>query len=216
MGEDRFVGGSGRRRGIRRAVSLLLALLALAALGCGKSGQGAETDPEKGSDAELLNAALAQELTALDAYTQGLPLLQGPLRAVGRQFRAHEQEYANAIVKAIRGLGGEMEAEAADLDLSKVKTEADFLILAYQLEGAALTAYLDAAPQLFTSAPRTLAASLAAGHAQHRAVLRQGLGADLTEAVPEAFDSGEEPLPAGAGVVDEGTPRGTLKPTDRR
>ncbi len=212
MGQDRFVGGFSRRRGIRRAVSLLLALLALVALGCGNSGQGAETDPEKGSDAELLNAALAQELTALNAYTRGLPLLKGPIRAVGRHFRAHEQEYADAITKAIRGLGGEVEAKAADLDLSKVKTEADFLVLAYELEGAALTSYLDVAPQFFTSAPRTLAASLAAGHAQHLVVLRQGLGADLADAVPEAFDSGEEPPPTSAGTKDEGTSSGAPKP----
>jgi rubrerythrin len=211
---DRFVRGCSRRRGIRRAVCLLLVfVLALAASGCGKSGQGAKTDPEKGSDAELLNAALAQELTALDAYTHGLPLLKGPLAAVGRQFRAHEQEYANAILKAIRGLGGEMEAEAADLDLSEVDSEADFLALAYELEGAALSAYLDAAPRLFTAAPRTLAASLAAGHAQHLAVLRQALGADLAAAAPEAFDSGEEPLPNAADPAGAGTRSGAPKPT---
>jgi Ferritin-like domain len=212
VGQDRFVGGYSRRRGIRRAVLLLVAFLVLAAVGCGKSGQGAKTDPEKGSDAELLNAALAQELTVLDAYTLGLPLFEGPLRAVGRQFRAHQQEYANAIVKAIRGLGGEMEAEPADLELSGVKTQTDFLTLVYELEGTALTAYLDAAPRLFTSAPRTLAASLAAGHAQHLAVLRQGLGADLAEAAPEAFDSGEEPPQAGADAPDKGTPSGAPKP----
>jgi rubrerythrin len=216
VGQNRFVGGYSRRRGVRRAVLLLLAFLALAALGCGKSGQGAETDPEKGADAELLNAALAQELTALDAYTQGIPLLKGPLGAVGRQFRAHEQEYANAIVKAIRGLGGEMEGKPADLDFSEVKTQADFLTLAYELESAALAAYLDVAPQLFTAAPRTLAASLAAAHAQHLTVLRQGLGADLAEAVPEAFDSGEEPLPARAGPKDAGTRSDAPKPTGGR
>lgn len=212
MGQDRFVGGYSRRRGARRAVLLLLALLVLTPIGCGKSGQGAKTDPEKGSDAELLNAALAQELAVLDAYTHGTPLLKGSLRAVGRQFRAHEQEYANAIVKAIRGLGGEMEAEPDELDLAGVKTRADFLVLAYELEGAALSAYIDAAPQLFTPAPRTLAASLAAAHAQHLAVLRQGLGADLAEAVPQPFDSGEEPLPAAVVADDEGTPPVAPKP----
>lgn len=216
MGQNRFVGGYSRRRGARRAVLLLLAFLALTSLGCGKSGKGAETDPEKGSDAEQLNAALAQELTILDAYTEGLPMLRGPLRAVGRQFRAHEQEYTSAIVKAIRGLGGEMEAEPDELDLTEVKTQADFLVLAYELEGEALTAYLDAAPQLFTAAPRTLTASLATAHAQHLTVLRQGLGADLAEAVPEAFDSGEEQLPAAARPGDAGTHAGAPKPTEGR
>lgn len=195
MGQFRFAGGYSRRRGTRRAVCLLLAFLALAPLGCGKSGQGAETDPEKGSDNELLNAALARELTTLEAYTEGLPLLKEPLRSVGRRFRADEQEYVDAITKAIRGLGGELEAEPEDVDLSGTKTQADLLAMIYELEGAALGAYLDAAPLLYTAAPRTLAASLAAAHAQHLVVLRQGLGADLVEAVPEAFDSGEEPLP---------------------
>lgn len=215
MGQNRFVRGYGRRRGISRA-ALLLAVLGITALGCGKSGQGAETDPEKGSDAELLNAALAQELTALDAYTRGLPLLRGSLRAVGREFRAQEQEYANAITKAIRGLGGETDAERGYLDLSKVEGQAEFLALAYELENAALSTYLDAAPRLFTEAPRALAASLAAGHAQHLVVLRQGLGAGLAEAVPEAFESGEEPLPAGATAPSEGAPPDAAKPPDGR
>ncbi|HWM64451.1 MAG TPA: ferritin-like domain-containing protein [Solirubrobacterales bacterium] len=194
MGWDRFASGYDRRRGFGRAVCLFLAAFALAATGCGKSGQGAKTDPEKGSDAEILNAALAQELILFDAYTQGLPRLKGPFVAVGREFRAHEQEYANAITKAIRGLGGETEAEGDELDFSQVAGQADFLALAYELENAALATYLDAAPRLFTDAPRMLAASLAAGHAQHLVVLRQALGAGLAESVPEAFESGEEPL----------------------
>jgi rubrerythrin len=188
------VRGYSRRRGASRAVLLFLAVFVLVGSGCGKSGQGAKTDPEKGSDAELLNAALAQEWTALDAYTRGLSLLKGPHRAVGREFRAHEQEYVDAITKALRGLGGETEAERGDLDFSKVASQDDFLALLYELENAALATYLDAAPRLFTEAPRTLAASLAAGHAQHLVVLRQALGAGMAESMPEAFESGEEPL----------------------
>jgi ferritin-like protein len=200
------VRGQSRRRGLGRAALLLVALLALVAAGCGKSGNGAETDPEKGSDAEVLNAALVQELTMLDAYTRGLPLLRGSLRRLGRELRAYEQEYANAITKAIRGLGGETEAQRSDLDFSRVSDQADFLTLAYELESAAFVAYLDAAPRLFTDAPRTLAASLAAGHAQHLVVLRQGLGAKLADAVPEAFESGEEPPPAAATATNDGRP----------
>jgi rubrerythrin len=212
VGQDRFLRGCGRRRGFGRAALLFLAALSLAGLGCGKSGQGAETDPEKGSDAALLNTALAQELTAFEGYTSGLPLLKGTDRALWRELRAYEQEYANAITKAIRGLGGETEAESSELDLSEVDTKVDFLVLAHELESAALAVYLDAAPRLFTAAPRTLATSLAAAHAQHLALLRQALGSDLAESVPDAFESGEEPPPAGPRPADEGTPRGAAKP----
>lgn len=192
--------GCSERRGICRAALLLVAMLVvIGALGCGKSGQGAKTDPEKGSDAELLNAALAQELTVLGAYTRGLPLLRGDARAVGRRFRADEQEYVDALTKALRGLGGEAEAEPTELDFSQVEGQADLLGLAYDLENASLGVYLDAAPTLFTPAPRTLAASLAAAHAQHLVVLRQALGATRAESVPEAFESGEEPPPRSGG-----------------
>jgi len=192
-----LLGGSTRRRGASRAVSLLLALCALIAAGCGTSGEGAKTDPEKGSDAELLNAALALELKTLGVYSDGSRSLKGPRRTLARRFRAHQQEYVNAITKALRGLGGESEAQPRPVDLSGVDGEADFLALAYRLEGAAVSFYLEAAPQLYTAAPRTLAASLAAAHAQHLVILRQSLGADPVAAVAEAFESGEEPPPGG-------------------
>lgn len=199
MDADSLIGGSGRRRGFGRAVAVLALVLAATlalASGCGDSGRGAETDPEKGSDAEILNEALARELTLSDAYTRGRPLLRGPQRAVGRQLRAHEQEYVDAVTKSIRGLGGDTEAEPEELDFSEVENEAGLLTLLYELESAALTFYIDAAPRLYTSAPRTLDASLAAGHAQHLVVLRQGLGMDAAGSVPEGFDGGEVPLPA--------------------
>jgi Ferritin-like domain len=202
VGGSRFLRGDSGRRGICRASLLFLALLALvASAGCGKSGQGAETDPEKGSDAELLNLALARELVLVEAYTDGVRFTHGALRGVTRRFRAYEREYIDAITKAIRGLGGETEAEPSDLDLSEVKGQADFLDLAYRLEGSAVSEYLDEVPQLFTDAPRTLAASLAAGHAQHLVVLRQALGTGWGGAVPEAFESGEEPPPQNSAMI---------------
>jgi hypothetical protein len=200
VGPDLSARGFRRRRGFgRAAASLALALLLFAASGCGDSGHGAETDPEKGSDAAILNDALARELTIFDAYTRGRAVLRGARRATGRQLRAHEQEYVDALTKAIRGLGGDTEAEPEELDLSRVKDQAAFLDLAYELESAALALYLDAAPRLYTSAPRTLDAALAAGHAQHLVVLRQGLGATPAAAVPEAFDGGEVPPPDNGG-----------------
>jgi Ferritin-like domain len=201
VGPDPSAGGYGRRHGsLSRAASLLaLALVAfgLAGWGCGNSGHGAETDPEKGSDAAILNDALARELALLGVYDGGHALLHGPELAVGRQLRAQEQEYVDALTKAIRGLGGDTEAEAEELDLSGVEDRTALLTREYELESAALAFYEDAAPRLDTAAPRTLDAALAAGHAQHLVVLRQGLGAGVAGSVPDGFDRGELPPPGG-------------------
>jgi rubrerythrin len=184
-----------RRAPKRAAAAILVATAAIVAVSCGASGRGAETDSEKAADVELLNAALASELTAVDAYRRGLVLLPDARRPMARLFLAHQREYVDALTKATRGLGGQTDAEPEELDLGAVRSESDFLERAYELESAALALYLDAAPRLFNQAPRALAASLAAGHAQHLVLLRQGLGASLSTAAPEAFDGGQVPLP---------------------
>jgi len=179
VGADSSAGGYGRRRGFGRAASFLaiaLAAIAVVASGCGDSGHGAETNPEKGSDAEILNEGLARELTLVEAYTRNNGLLRGPERALGRLLRAQEQEYVDALTKAIRGLGGDTEAEAEELDFKQVKDQAAFLALAGELESAALNFYVDQAAQLYTAAPRTLDAWLAAGHGGHVAILPDGGG----------------------------------------
>lgn len=202
MGADSSAGGYGRRRGFGRAASLLaLALLALpvAVGGCGGSGHGAETNPEKGSDASILNEGLSRELTAVYAYARGNSLLHGSARVLGRQLRAQEQEYVDALTKAIRGLGGDTEVEAEELDFTQVKSQNAFLALAFELENASLAFYEAVAPRLNTPAPRMLDTALAAGHAQHLVVLRQALGASAAGSFPEGFDSGEMPPHSGNG-----------------
>lgn len=195
MGTD-FAGRSRQRRGRLRAAALLIAGVALLLMaGCGDSGEGARTNPEKGADAEILNTSIARELALLDTYTYGGNLLGPRLQSLARQLRAQEQEYVNALTKALRGLGGDVEVEREELDFSKVRDQADLLAMAYELESAALAAYVDAAPRLYTDAPRTLDASLAAGHAQHLVVLRQAMGAGTVESIPEAFDGGVVPPP---------------------
>ncbi len=180
-----------------RFLTIALLLIVVIATGCGKPGHGAETDSEKGSDADILNAALGQELTALDLYTEGMPRIGARFAPVARRLRAQEQEYVSAISKAIRGLGGEATATTAEIDLEELHNQQDVLTLAYELESAALASDIEAAPRLFADAPRTLAASLAAGHGQHLVVLRQALGAPLSKAFPKAFDGGEVPPPGG-------------------
>ena len=59
----------------RRCLFIACAALAVVAGGCGSSG--GTTDAEKAADVEVLNDALAQELTTVAAYKQGLALLHG-------------------------------------------------------------------------------------------------------------------------------------------
>jgi hypothetical protein len=179
VGPDPSAGGFGGRRGDSRAAPILaMALVAIlfGASGCGGSGHGAETDPEKGSDAAILNAALGRELTLVGVYEHGRRRLRGPDRALDRRLVAQEQEYVDAVTKAIRGLGGDTEAEAEEIEPGTVKGGATLWALAYELETAAREFYVDKAAQLYTAAPRTLDAWLAAGHGEHLAWLPPGAG----------------------------------------
>ena len=192
----------GRRRGMVRVVAfLVVAAMAVVATGC--SDDQKASDEEKAADVEVLDAALARELTLASAYARGERLLRGPNRAVGREFRAQAQEHADALTKAIRGLGGKTGAEQEELDFAGVASQADFLALAYGLENAALAAYLEATPRLATEAPRTLAASIATSHGQHLVILRQGLGATPAESASEAFEPGDL-LPPGEPISPAG------------
>jgi hypothetical protein len=196
--ERRETQSARRRRGARRAVfffALLALSLALAFAGCGKSGKGAATDSEKAADVELLDGLLSRELTLIDAYAAAIPALHGQLLAAAREFRGQSQAHVDAIEKTIRGVGGEAEAEAGILEPSAPRTRREALDLLYAQENAALAVAVEATPRLLTEAPTTLAAALAANHAQHLVVLRQGLGASLAGAVPAPLEIGSEPAP---------------------
>jgi hypothetical protein len=195
MGSKRAFAISSRRRGLGRA-AVLLGAVALALAGCGKSGHGAATDSEKAADVEILSSMLGQELTTVDAYRQVLPLLHEQALAVAAQFRGQDQAHVDALTKAIRGIGGETDAEAAELEEPAPKTREDALLLAYEMENASLSSALDANPHLQTTAPRMLAPALAASHAQHLAALRQLLGESLAGSVAGAFETGDVPPPS--------------------
>jgi hypothetical protein len=195
MGSKQAFAISSRRRGLGRVV-VFVAALALVAAGCGRSGHVAASDGEKAADVEVLNNVLAQELTDVEVYGLVLPLQRASALSLVSQFRGHDQAHVDAVTKAIRGLGGKTDAEAAEPEGLAPKTGKDALLLAYEAENASLAQALDAAPHLQTPAASMLAASLAASHAQHVAALRQLLGADLAASVPEAFETGDAPPPA--------------------
>jgi Ferritin-like domain len=194
------------RRGPGRVAFFLSFVLLLAALGgCGGSDDsaatdGAPTEAEKASDVALLNSSLAQELTRLDAYTHGWSQLRGQTLALTKQLHEQNQAHDDALLKVVRNLGAKAEATAPPLKDSTPADRTAALQLAYEEENEALALAMDVAPQLYTAAPRTLVAALAASHAQHLTVLRQALGATPAASVPEPFESGEIPAP---GETDE-------------
>jgi hypothetical protein len=189
--------GWGRGRAYLSGVALVIVIVAGGTLiaGCGRGNPAGEGEKEE--DAKVLNVAIGQELTLIDAYRRGGGLLHDPeLRAVMRRYVAQEQEHIDGLTMAMRGLGAKVEAEAEELDYSEVKTASDYLHFVYELTSSQLTHFLDDVIQLSTPSPQSYAASIAASEAQHLVVLRQALGADLLEAVPDAFDTGEVPPPA--------------------
>jgi len=194
MGAWHFI-VSGRRRGPGRVVVVFASALALLAGGCGKHGQGAKTDSEKAADVAILNDALAAELTTVAAWDRALPHLRGRALAVGRELRGQDQAHLDAITKAVRGLGGEIEAEAEELEPARPAGPGDALRLAYEAENAALAQDLAAPSRLQTGAPRAVTAAIGASHAQHLVLLRQLLGVPPAGAAPQPYESGDEPPP---------------------
>ncbi len=185
----------------RRALVLLLATAALAAVlgACGSAGETTTVAKDKVADAETLNNVLGRELAAVRAYERTLPLLRGAALASAREFRAQEQEHVDAVVKALRALGEKAEPEEEEIESEGLKTQADALAFLYEVESASVAYALRAISHLTYPWPRSLLGSIAANQAQHLVALRRALGADLAEAIPEAFEDGTTPPPSKEG-----------------
>jgi hypothetical protein len=174
----------------------LLTALALFAAGCGGGGSSSTVVSDKAADAERLNSVLARELAAVRAYERTLPLLRGPALASAREFRAQEQEHANAIVKALRGLGERAEPEEEEIESEGLETQADALEFLYEVESVSVAYGLRTISHLTMPWPRALLGSIVANQAQHLVVLRRMLGADAAESIPGAFEDGTLPSPS--------------------
>jgi rubrerythrin len=169
--------------------------LALVFAGCGGGGSTTTAVPDKAGDAEILNTVLGREMAAIRAYEETLPLLHGQALASAREFRAQEQEHVDAIVKALRGLGEKSAPEEEEIESEGLKTQADALGFLYEVESVSVANDLRAISNLTAPWPRSLLGSIAANQAQHLVLLRQALGADAPEVIPDAFEDGTAPLP---------------------
>ncbi len=196
MPRNRITRGGAARRALLLLATALVASASLIA--CGGSDGGTTTAAaDKQADAEILNNVLARELAAAAAYERTLPLLRGPALASARQFRAQEQEHADAVVKALRGLGEKAEPDQEEIESEEaLKSQAEALEFLYDVESVSVAYHLRALSHLTSPWPRALLGSIAANQAQHLVRLRRLLGADVGESIPEAFEDGTIPSPS--------------------
>lgn len=135
-------------------------------------------------DIDILNVALALEHEAIEAYQIGAEsgLLQKPVLNVAVLFQGHHKAHRDALVGAIRQLGGKPAAPksraeyASGLEVSKIKGQADILRLAQRLEKGAANAYLGVIPSFGSKELAQVSGKLASDETAHWALLSQVLG----------------------------------------
>jgi rubrerythrin len=163
----------------------------LAACGSDDGATDAAGTQDGGGDAadvEILNSALDLELMAVAAYKAGAARLRGAVLDVGQRFLEQEQEHADGLAAAIRDLGGRPNRAKQSYDFPELRSQADVLRFAVDLENTAVAAYLDALPKLSSGDLRATAAAIVTTEAEHIAVLLGALGRPQ---VPDAFVTGK-------------------------
>jgi len=183
---------SGRRRFLARTGGAVLSAAAIALL-TGSEGLAAYKKSGAGtSDVNILNTALGAEFEAVAAYQVGADsgLLQKPVRDLAVQFQGQHKAHADLLAKTVKKLGGKPAEPKPTADykfpIEKLKTQADVLRFAAELEQGAVSAYLGAVPLLGNRDLARAAASILGDEAMHWAILRQALDENP---VPEAFVS---------------------------
>lgn len=154
-----------------------IALLAGIPRAHGQSGAG-------DSDIRILNIAVGLEYEGIGAYAIALKsgLLDQDITAVATKFQDDHKRHNDALIGAIRSLGGEpvvakSEAEYAEaLNVDQLKSQQDVLELARRLELGATNAYLGVIPSFSDSGLAKVAARLAADEASHFTLLNFTLG----------------------------------------
>jgi len=177
----------GRRQIFRAAGVTTLSAAAIAVLGGCKTM--AATPMASENDVNTLNVALGLEHEAINAYQLGAQsgLLQKPVLDVAVQFQTHHKQHRDALMAAIKQMGGTPVAEksmdeyAKALNASMLKSQADVLTLAAKLEKGAANAYLGVIPAFDSKDLAQIAGRLAADETMHWTVL----ASVLKQALPE-------------------------------
>jgi Ferritin-like domain len=164
---------------------------ALAIASCGGSDPPPATGPQAGSGAGLLSSLAASEHAAAAAWEAIGEQLSGRGRAYAGQIRERELRHAERVSALIRALGGEppegRSREDYEPAFAQMRSEADALRFAADLEERLVRAYLDALRSLPDEEQRRTAAEIAAEEAEDLAVVHALAGGP---AAPQPFVTG--------------------------
>ena len=185
-----------RRGFVRGAGTATLSGLAIAML-AGCESMAASNKPmmaaaSPGDDVAILNTALGLEYQAIAAYQVGAEsgLLQKPVLDLAVQFQGDHKKHAEILAGTISKMGGSpvMAKRPADYGFptASLKSQADVLKFAANLEQGAASAYLGAVPAFMSKDLAKYAASILGDETMHWAILRNALGENP---VPAAFIS---------------------------
>ena len=144
-------------------------------------------DESDQADVEILNGALDLELMVVAAYKVGAGRLRGSRLEIVKGFLEQEQAHADGLAGAIEDLDGTPNRSKSAYDFPALRSEADVLRFAIDLENTAIAAYIDALPKFSDKDLRSTAASIITNEAEQVSVLLEAVG---REPVPGAFVTG--------------------------
>jgi rubrerythrin len=180
-----------RRHLLRGDGTATLSAVAVSLLaGCDSMAASQPMASNPAGDVDILNSALGLEYQAIAAYQVGAEsgLLQKPVLDLAVQFQSDHKQHAQLLSSTISKLGGTpvMAKRPADykFPVETLKTQADVLRFAANLEKGAASAYLGAVPAFANKDLSKAAASVLGDETMHWAVLRNALGENP---VPNAF-----------------------------
>ena len=178
------------RRAFLGSSGIVLSASAVALLGGCESLAAAQKNAGNAAanDVTILNTALAAEMEAIAAYQLGAEsgLLEPGVKTLAVTFQGHHKLHAELLGATVKKLGGRPAEPKSNyaFPVETLKTQADVLRFAAQLEKGAVSAYLGAIPIFDNRDLSRAAGSILGDEAMHWAILRQALG---EEPVPAAF-----------------------------
>jgi len=185
-----------RRELIRRGLAFGGAVVAASSIPLLLSVRNAFAAGE--ADKTILADAIRLERIAVLAYGKAIDtgLLSAGVQRIAKLIADHERQHADALTSALTDLGlpGPAQPTVKDIDsvvmgIGDVKSQADILNLAIELETAAVAAYHDAQQKFYDAKLLQAGASIMASEGQHLVVLRQALD---KPPVPNAFETGSK------------------------